>query len=254
MKKILITGAIFLICAIVLFKILLRPSALELASKAEVKGDHAGAITYFIRAVLEGTEALKYPDKSKAITETEAQWKEMVGQYLSLVCYAAPMMNNDFGIAIEGIIRCTSFVDNVNFITEKKPRELPKDSLTKEWFLIFTRNNKNDAKEQRKFIDRALKDTLSVLQVRALNGYIYHLKLLDLRTGKRTDVILYPNSTVSLLVKPREYLLICMSEVQFTEGLTGKTWRSSEEVISIKPPEQTSIQRLTLKTKVHRSK
>ena len=79
MKKILITGAILLVCAIVLFKILSRPSALELASKAEVKGDHAGAIAYFIQAVLEGTEALKYPDKSKAITETEAQWKEKPG-------------------------------------------------------------------------------------------------------------------------------------------------------------------------------
>ena len=254
MKKILIAGVILVVCAIVLFKMLSRPTLLELAAKAEVKGDHTQAIAHFIQSVLENTEGLKYPDKSKAITETEAQWKEMVGEYLSLVCYNAPMLDKDFGIAIEGVKRCTSFVENFNFITEKDPRELPKDSLTKEWFLIFARNNKSDAKEQRQFIDRALKDTLSILQVRALNGYIYHLKLLDLRTGKRTDVILYPNSTVSLLVKPREYLLICMSEVQFTEGLSGKTWRSPEEIIPIIPPEQTSVQRLTIKTKVHRAK
>jgi len=254
MKKILIVGVVLLICAIALFKILSRPSVMDLAQQAEVRGDHTSAMANFIQVVLEETEAFTLLDKEKVITETEQQWKALVGEYLSWITYSAPLINQNFGMAVEGIKRCTSFVENVNFITEKNPILLPRDSLAKKWFLIFARNAKNDMNVQQEFINRGLKDTVSILRVRALNGYIYHIKFLDLRTGKRTDVILYPNSTISLLVKPRPYLMIVSSEVQFTEGLSGKTWRSPEEVIPITPLEHTSVKRITVKTKVHRSK
>ncbi len=254
MKKVIIAAVILLVCAVALLKILSRPSALDLAQQAEVRGDYAGALSHFIQVILEETEALPYPEKDKAITETEQQWKTLVNEYVSWIAYSVPSMNSNFGIAVEGIKRCTSFVNNFNFITENKPKLLPRDSLAKEWFGIFARNAKSDRKVQEDFIDRALKDTLSILRVRALNGYIYHIDMLDVRTGKRTSVILYPNTTVSLLVKPRPYLMVVSSEVQFTEGLSGKTWRSPQEVIPIVTLEHTAVKRITLKTKVHRSK
>lgn len=254
MKKIIIIAVILLAGAIVLFKVMSRPSPLDLGSKAEARGDYTEARAQYVQVVFDATESLPYPDKSKAITETEEQWKETVAQYLSWISYSGPMSDNRCGVALEGIKRCTSFVEDNNFITEKEPEELPLDSLRIEWYEAFARNEKGDEKEQESLIERAIQDTLSILQVRALNGYIYHAKLLDVRTGKRTDFILYPNSSIALLVKPRDYMLICSSEVQFTEGLKGKTWRSAEESIMIRPPDITSLKRITLKTRVAREK
>ena len=86
-----------------------------------------------------------------------------------------------------------------------------------------------------------------------MNGFIYHGKLFNVKTGKRTDFTLYPNSTITLLVQPGDYFLICSSEVQFTEGLSGKTWRSPENIIPITGPATTSLYRVTLKSKVARA-
>ncbi len=254
MKKFIVVIIILLVCAVAAFKFLSKPSPLEEASEAELHGQHAVATAKYIQAVLDNTEAFIYPDKNKAVTPTESEWKLEVDKYLSRVAYSAPVINQKYDKGIQGILRCTSFVENENFITGKPPVFLSRDSLEKEWREAFVRERKSDAKGQVDLVTRAFKDTLSILCIRALNGYIYNSRLLDMKTGKRTDFILYPNSRIHLLVKPRDYLLICSSEVQFTEGLRGKTWRSPDNIISIHVPDKTSRRNITLKTRVHRSK
>lgn len=253
MKKGIFFVVIFLLAgAVILVNILTRPSLLELASKAELQGNHAAALEQYIKAVLAATEAHPLPDKSRAITQTEEEWKRIVAKYCAWVAYSVPLTDKGFGMAIEGIKRCTSFVKSENFITGKDPVELNRDSLAREWREAFIRDGRNDAGPQEELVLRAQKDTVSVLKIRTLNGYIYHLKLVDLRTGKRTDVTQYPNSTISLLVKPRDYLLICSSEVQFTEGLSRKTWHSPENIIPLPALMSALLKKVTLKTKVHR--
>lgn len=255
MKKIIIVVIILLLaCAIVLIKYLSRPSSFEIASKAELHGKYSVAMEHYIKAVLEVTEALPYPDKSKAVTITDDEWMGEVQKYFSWVTFSVPDNREEFNKAADGIKRCTLYVENENFITEKEPKELVKDSLMKEWIEPFVRKMGSNSEAHEKLISRALKDSVSILRIRAMTGYIYTVRLLDLKTGKRVDFMLYPNTSISLLVKPREYFLICSSEVQFTEGLSGKTWYSSENIIPFVGLDRTCLKQITLKTRVHRKK
>ncbi|MCP4575194.1 MAG: hypothetical protein GY846_02750, partial [Deltaproteobacteria bacterium] len=218
----------------------------------ELSGNHPGALEHYVNAVLDATEPLQLPDKSRAVTQTEAEWKQIIEKYCAWVSFSVPLRDEDYGMAVEGIKRCTSFVKNENFITGKDPVDLNRDTLALEWREAFIRNQKNDADQQKELLTRALKDTMSVLKIRTYNGYIYHAKLLDLRSGKRTDVTLYPNTTTTLLIKPRDYFLICSSEVQFTKGLSGSTWRSPENIIPLPALTSSTLKKVTLKTKVRR--
>lgn len=252
-KGIIILGIVLLILAGIGINYFSRPSLLELASKAEAHGNYAEALDHFVSVACAKSESLPYPEKEKAVTTSETDWKKSVESYLSWIIYPVMQPSAEFGQAISGIVRCTSFVEKANFLTEKAPKPLVRDSLFEQWREPFFRERKNDFRELDDCINRAMKDTVSVLRIRAMNGYIYRVKLIDILTGKATDFVLYPNTSISLLIKPRRYFCICSSEVQFTEGLAGRTWHSPQNVIPIVGPSQTSLWQVTLRTRVTRS-
>ncbi len=254
MKKIIFLIIVILIGAVVLIKLLSRPSQIEIASKAELQADYAAALENYVKVVLDLTDATPYPDKDKAITATEEEWIHEIEKYIGWITYSIPDTNKELSKAIDGIVRCTSYIENENYITEKKPTKFVRDSLTKEWRDAFFRKNSRFDQGHDKLISRSIEDSLSFLHIRAMTGYIYNAKFLDLKTGKRTDFLLYPHHTVLLLVRPGEYFLICLSEVQFTEGLSGKTWRSPENIIPISVSDTTSLRNITIRTKVSRKK
>ena len=254
MKKVIIGIVIIAVCAVVLLKLLSRPSLFELASKAELQGDYTAALEKYIKALSNVTEGIVYPDKNNAASVTAEEWITKVEKYLSWTIYSQPVQNGEYDKALEGIRRCMPQVEVVNFITGQKPGPLPADSLEKEWREAFVRVDRDEDKTHAPLVSRAVSDTLSMLCIRAMTGYIYYAQLLDIKTGKRTEFTLYPSSNIYLLVKPRDYFLFCSSEVQFTEGLRTKSWRSPQNVIPVKGPERTSLYRISLKTQVHRSR
>ena len=254
MKKFVIGISVLIIIVFVFIKLLSKPSYFEIASEAELQGKYDIALENYVKAISEITEAMTYPDKSKAATQTNEEWIQEVERYISWMAFSIPQDNNEFSMAIEGMKRCMPFIDSVNFITDEKIKILVEDSLAKEWQEDFIRINRDESKDHRKLISRVMADSMSILRISAMTGYIYTLKLLDLTTGKRVDFILYPNSAISLLVKTRDYFLICSSEVQFTEGLSGKTWYSPVNLIPIKAPDRTSLYSMILRTRVHRTK
>ncbi len=254
MKKYIIVVIILVAVAFVLFKLFSRPSFFELASTAELQGKYEVALENYVNTISKVTEAMTYRDKNKAATQTNEEWIQEVGEYLSWVGFSKPAEENEFSMVIEGIKRCQPFIDSVNFITDEKIKTLVEDSLAKEWQEAFVRLNRDESREHKKLILRTMADSMSILRISAMTGYIYKCKLLDLTTGKRVDFILYPNSDISLLVKPGDYFLICSSEVQFTEGLSGKTWYSPVNVIPLKAPDRTSLYSMILRTRVRRTK
>ena len=230
-----------------------KKSPLDIAMKAELEGKYDIALQNFIAAVLKSTHSLEYPDKEKITVYSEIDWPSKVTQYLSWITYSLPFDNKDFQLAFEGVKRCSSYVTNNNFITKKKPEVLDQKEFSKIWKATFFREN-DAATSHEKLINRAIKDSLCFLKIRAMNGYVYNSNLLDLHTGKITSFILYPNSTISLLVNPRKYFLICNSEARFVEGLSGKTWRSAENIIPFDFSQQNTLHMVTLKTRVNRKK
>lgn len=222
------------------------------AAKAEQHGKYLEAQQLYIQEILKLTEPMAYPQKEAAVTASEGEWKQVIERYMAWINFSVTDTRQEYTKALSGILRCSSFVEQENFVTLHQPKALDRDLLAKQWNEAFVRSRMVDLKEQQSLIDRALQDSMSVLRIRALNGYIYKLKLLDGLTGKRVDFILYPNNTIIFLVKPRNYYLICGSEVQYTDGLKGKTWNSSENVIALSIASQPTLQWLTLKTQVRR--
>jgi hypothetical protein len=221
--------------------------------KAELEGKYDVALQNFITAVLKSAPSIEYPDKEKINVYSEEDWPSKITQYLSWMTYSLPFDNKDFQLAFEGVKRCSSYVTKNNFITKKEPKSLDLKEFNSIWRATFFRKNDAVATHE-KLIDRAIKDSLCFLKIRTMNGYVYNSNLLDLHTGKITSFILYPNSTISLLVKPRKYFLICNSEARFVEGLSGKTWRSAENIIPFEFPQQNTLHMVTLKTRVNRKK
>ena len=254
MKKFIIIIVILIITGVAFFKFLSKPSFFEIASTAELQGKYDVASENYANRISEVTKAMIYPEKSNAAVQTNEEWIREVESYISWAAFSVPADNKELTMAVEGMKRCMAFIDNVNFITDEKRKILVVDSLAKEWQEAFIRINRDESKDHRKLISRVMADSMSILRISSMTGYIYHGKLLDLTTGKRVDFILYPNSAVSLLVRPGDYLLICSSEVQFTEGLSGKTWYSPQNVMPIKAPDRTSLYSMILRTRVHRTK
>ncbi len=254
MKNIIIILLIALLGLIAYLKFFKKEPYDKVASQAELQGDYDSASSVYIRTLLTSTEGIACPDKNKPNVLHGDEWLQEIKDYISWVTYSKPYNDMEVKSIIEGIIRCTSSVENHNFITEKKPVELIKDSLANEWIKSFVHADDNNEQKHLELLSRIMEDSLSLLRVRAMNGFTYNSKLFNLKTGKRTDFTLYPNSTVTLLVQPGKYFLICSSEVQFTKGLSGKTWRSPENIIPITAPDRTSRYRITLKSRVSRTK
>lgn len=254
MKKYIIIVIILGALAYIIFRFLSQPSFFELASTAELQGKYSVALENYVKALSEVTEVMNYPDKGKAATQTNKEWIQKVAGYFAWVTYTEPVEKNDYRMIIEGIKRCLPFIDSTNFITDEETKILVEDSLEKEWVEAFVRLDRDEGKEHKKLISRTMADSMSIIRISAMTGYIYHGKLLDVKTGRRVDFILYPNTDISLLVKPGDYFFICSSEVQFTEGLKGKTWYSPVNVIPLSAPPTTSLYSMILRTKVHRTK
>ena len=254
MKKYIVVVIILIAGAFVLFKLLSKPSFFELASKAELQGKYDDALENYVSFLPEVTEGMNYPDKSKAATQTNEEWVQEVGGYRSWILSSILAGKNEYRMTVEGIKRCLPFIDSVNFITDEETKVLVEDSLEKEWREAFVRLDRDEGREHKKLISQTMADSMSILRISAMTGYIYHGKLLDIKTGKRVDFNLYPNTDISLLVRPGDYFLICSSEVQFTEGLSGKTWYSPVNVIPLKAPDRTSLYSMIMRTKVRRTK
>ena len=252
MKNIILILALVLLAFLGYLFFLKKDPLDKVASAAEMRGDYDSAISVYAKALLEATETKPLPDKNKPNVALGDAWLTELKEYIAWTSYAKPHGTPELNNLLAGIARCTSNVENHNFITEKEPVELVKDSLVKEWRGPFVHPEDNNENKHLPLVTRVLGDSLSLLRIRAMSGFIYHGKLLNLKTGKRTDFTLYPNSHVTLLIQPGNHFLICSSEVQFTEGLSGKSWASPENIIPLTGPARTSFYRITLKSRVSR--
>ncbi len=254
MKKIIILSILALIVVATYILFLAKPSYDKIASKAEIEGNYALALQEYTGALLKITESIEAPYKHIPNVKVGELWLDDVRSYYAWTNFLKPHKTNEIYSIVEGIKRCTSHVANHNFVTSKKPKVLTKTTLFTEWKKSFVHETDDTETEHLILSKKAFDDTLSLLRIRAMNGFIYSGKLFNLRTAKRVDFTLYPNTSITLLAKPGIYFLICSSEVQFTEGLSGKTWQSPENIIHITIPDQPSLLQMTLKSRVSRTK
>ncbi len=225
----------------------------QIASEAELEGKYDIALKGYTNSLLSLTDLIKYPNKNIPNAKRGEEWIKSLNSYFSWIIYPVSHNNMEIYKSVEGIVRCTSFVENNNFITSKKPKVISKIDFIKEWKHAFVYEGDENIEQHNNLINQSLNSHISILRIRSMNGYTYFGKLFSLKTGKRVDFTLYPSSEISLLLIPGDYFLICSSEVNFTEGLKGRSWQSPENIIPIIIKEKNNtLYQITLKTSVSR--
>lgn len=252
MKKAIIPFVFLIVVIVGAIYFYSQPSFLEKAQNAEKTGDYAVALKNYIAHIIKESEIMEYPQIDRHVTLSHDEWFAKVKEYLAWISLPTISTNKMLFNALRSAENCTSHVDKENLITAKKPLFLVRDSLEKVWRSTFLRGNSGNLNKHKKLITSAFADSISIINIRAMNGYIYKSTLLNLKTFKGTDFILYPNSTITILAQPGNYFLISSNEVQFTKGLSGTSRLSSKEIIPIIVPDQPEIQNLTIKTMVKR--
>ena len=249
MKKAIIALVVLAAAGAALFFASRRALPLEAAAAAEARRDFPGALACYIEAIHDLTKSVRLPQKSRARTLAPEAWKAKVGDYLAVVAHPPVRGNESMDAVVAGVYRCTTHVENQNFATVKPDSALTEQAFTMLWEEIFFPDDVTDHGSHGELIGRAMGSNISILRVSSLMGYTYSASLLDLSSYKRTDFTLYPESSVSLLVGPGRYFLICSSEVEFPDGTL---WRSAENIIPVLAPAFTSLKRMTVKSRVKR--
>lgn len=229
-----------------------RTTYLENALEAELKGEYQDAFKYYCKTIQRATQTFSYPDKDNAITMSEEQWIQKLENYIAWVGFSALFFDAEYMKALEGIQRIAAYNNNENFITGKIPKPLNEHSLATLWQKTFMRENSSAAEKHRKCAHTVFTQNLSFLAIRTMNGFVYRVSLLDIETGRRTDIVLYPNSSKHILVRPGKYYLVCNSQAVLSPGRKGKARKSKEDIIVL-TIHAASLQEITLKTSIRRS-
>jgi hypothetical protein len=150
---------------------------------------------------------------------------------------------------LSGIGRCTTDVENEIFFTNDSVVPANVDLYNVAWRGAFFPTNVTVAGNHQPLVERAIKTDVSLLRITSLRDFSYRGSLLNLGTLRQTKFFLYPESDVSLLVRPGGYLLIISGEVTFP---SGQIWRSPKNVMAIEAPDSATIRSFILKTRVRR--
>ena len=85
------------------------------AKVAESKADYVTAIDKYADIILAMSDGTQIPKKSKAQILEPKDWAEKVENFLSWVLYPPEKIKAALAEALDGIARCSSYVENENF-------------------------------------------------------------------------------------------------------------------------------------------
>jgi hypothetical protein len=251
MKQVLIIGVVLLVALGVYWQLKPEPP-LEAAKKAEVVGDSREALDQYALALLESSQSMSLPDRNRAKVLEPGEWFAHIEDYYEWITAnetpaAAPAELRE---ALAGIGRCTTEVQRQILLTKDTTATLSPKSYALAWRRAFFPANLTVEGNHAPLIERAVDDSLSLLRIESVRDFSYNLSLLDMTSLRRTDFFLYPESDVSVLLRPgRRYMLIGTSEVTFANG---QYWRSPYNVLMIAAPPSPSLISLVAKTRVTR--
>ncbi|MBN1982210.1 MAG: hypothetical protein JW795_11805 [Chitinivibrionales bacterium] len=230
-------------------------SPMQRAGAAEAAGQWRVALEMYAAVVDRSvSDKFSYPNKTNPLWATEDDWIAQLTSYLNWTKNTTVRFKEPYHTALQGICRCTSNIAELTMVLQGKSVPLSRDTLSQVWFSGFSRNSRESPQKHRQLIDRLFADSVSFLMLRCQSGFSYTIGFLNVATGARLDLTLYPQSSIPLLVTAGTYLLFCESEVTVTDGLSQAKWNSGLEALPLTIPAGRFIHRAMLRTEVPKNR
>jgi hypothetical protein len=239
-------SSLILPCALIaaMFLFCQKATDLQKAAKAEASGTIGSALSFYIDACRHATKPYVLPDQNRAEAENKQVWPAKIADYASFALSPAGASDPSVGPSMEGLVRCSGKMENVNYFPPAHVKAMPPDSFRLKVQSELLVNNPALA-------DSVLAANASLVTVLSGVTYLYEGSILERATGKRLDFILYPENKISFIAKPGDYLIIVQSTVTVSQI---SHWKSPVEVISIQVPDAPSIISYRMTTKIKRNK
>lgn len=250
MKKALI-AAVVLVAAVLVYWLTRPEPPLETARKAEAAGRMAEAVDGYAQALLQLSESRELPDKNRAKILQPEDWYREVEDYLRWVAADEPAGGEPAGWdeAMAGIRRCTTAVQRQILRTWDSTVVPSAQAYAASWHRAFFPANLTVEGNHAPLAEGAIDANVSILRIGSVRDFSYRFRLLDIAARRSTEFFLYPESEVSVLLRPGRHLLLGTSEVTFPND---QYWRSPMNVIAIEAPDTAALLSFVAKTRVHR--
>jgi hypothetical protein len=199
--------------------------------------------------LLASTPVLTVPDYNRSKFLKPQQWQKEVENYLAWIQTAQQGTGSDFQQSLDGVISCTREENIANRIVRLKSFEINSDTFQNEWNRTFFSLMAKVDPEHKQLSSAAFLRNISFVRLSSPKSYTYTLHLINPANKQRIETTLYPETSVTLMVIPGEYLVLIRSTVTFE---SGQLWVSPYNMVKLTIPEKPSLITADLITQVAR--
>jgi hypothetical protein len=219
------------------------------AKQAEVTGHISEAITLYSDLLLASTPVLTVPDYNRSKFLKPELWQKEVENYLAWIQTAQQKVGSDFQPSLDGVVSCTREENVANRIVHLKSFEINNDTFQNEWNRTFFAPMAKVDPGHRKISSAAFLRNVSYVKFSSPKSYTYTIHLINPANRQRIETTLYPETDVTLMAIPGEYLVLIRSTVTFE---SGQLWVSPYNMVKLTVPEKPSLITADLITQVAR--
>ncbi len=219
------------------------------AKHAEVTGKISEAVAIYSDILLSSTPSLAVPDYNRSKFLKPELWQKEVENYLAWIQTAQKGAGSDFQKSLDGVVNCTRDETTANRIVRLKSSEINSDTFQVEWNRTFFAPMAKVDPEHKKLSSAAFSRNISFVRFSSPKSYTYTIHLINPVSKQRIETTLYPETSVSLLAVPGEYLVLIRSTVTFE---SGQIWVSPYNMVKLTVPEKPSLITADLITQVAR--
>ncbi|MBN1604787.1 MAG: hypothetical protein JW915_24470 [Chitinispirillaceae bacterium] len=219
------------------------------AKKAEVTGKIAEALAIYADVLLASTPSFTLPDFNRSKFLKPEQWRKEVEDYQVWIHSAEQKIPENYQTALDGVMSCNREENTANRLLRLKTEEITVDNFKKEWNRVFFAQMAKVDSSHEIISSGAFSKKVSYVKLSSPKNYTYTIQLLSLNNKRRIEAVLYPETDVTFMALPGEYLLLIRSSVTFE---SGQLWISPYSSIPLTVPQEASMITADLMTRVSR--
>lgn len=219
------------------------------AKKAEVTGKIIEALALYTDILLESTPSLTLPDFNRSKFLKPEQWRKEVEDYQLWIHSAEQKIREHHKTALDGVMSCNRDENAANRLLRLKTEEIAVANYKKEWMRIFFAPMAKIDSSHEILSSGAFSKNVSYVKLTSPKNYTYTIQLINLDNKRRIEAVLYPETDVTFMAVPGEYLLMIRSSVTFE---SGQLWVSPYNSIPLTVPQKASMITADLMTRVSR--
>lgn len=220
------------------------------AEKAEREGDYRNALDSYLSILVDRAQKVALPEVGDALAASPEQWQKEVGEVIGTIVRSSRVVDSGFNIALQGIGRCTTFVQRQNMFRRVEREKFALGEYTARWERAFFPQSVPMHAKQRPLVEEAMKKDVSLVRFAPRRkGFSYEGHIVHLKAGYAIPFTLYEESSFSVPLIPGPHAMITLAKASFP---TGQVWESSESFIPFEVPATASLVSAIVETRVER--